>query len=192
MKALRDGNSTHDGRHGDLPFPQGMQPVESQKREGEKMTHTDEEGTDPIDNGSMTTGAWEYDADNVAYALIAGVAETEGLELETIEEVWRRPDWAKWEEAVNAKLRSLDEVHIWNVVKRLAKMNVVSCKWVFKIKKNAASKIDKYKAWLVAHSFTQQLGVDYNNTYAPIVRLASIQLILATAARQDWEVNICI
>ena len=108
MKALHDGDGTHSGRHSDLPFPWGMQPVESQKREGEETMHTDEEGTDPIDNGGMATGAWEYDADNAAYPLIAGIAETEGLEPETIEEAWRWPDWEKWEEVVNAELRSLD------------------------------------------------------------------------------------
>ena len=190
MKALRDSDGTHNGHHGHPPFPRGMQPVESQKREGEETTHADKEGTDPIDNSSMATGAWEYDADNVAYALVAGVTETEGLEPETIEEVRRWPDWAKWEEAVNAELRSLDEAHTWNVVERPAKTNVMSCKWVFKIKKNAAGKIDKYKARLVACGFTQQLSVDYDDTYTPVARLASIRLILAIAARQDWEVDV--
>ena len=174
MKVLYDSDGTHSGHHSDPPFPQGMQPVESQKREGEETTHTDEEGTDPINNGGMVTGAWEYDADNMAYALITSVTEMEGLELEMIEEAWRRPDWVKWEEVVNAKLRSLDEAHTWNVVERLAKTNVMSCKWVFKIKKNATGEINKYKARLIACSFTQQLGVDYNGTYTPVVQLASI------------------
>ena len=117
MKVLHDGNSTHNGCHGDLPFPRGMQLVESQKREGEEMMHSDEEGTYPIDNGGMATGAWEYNADNTAYALVDSITEMEGLEPEMIEEVWRQPDWVKWEEAINAELRSLDKMHTWNVVK---------------------------------------------------------------------------
>ena len=153
MHAIRSGAGIHDGRSGDPPFPRGMQPVENQnKREG---THADDVGTDLADSGSMVIGAWEFDANNAAYALVAGVAETEGLEPETLEEARKRPDWVKWEEAVNAELKSLNEAHTWNVVERPAKTNVVSCKWVFKIKKNTAGEIDKYKAWLVAHGFTQ-------------------------------------
>lgn len=66
----------------------------------------------------------------------------------------------------------------------------MSCKWIFKIKKNTTGEIDKYKAQLVARGFIQQLSVNYNDIYAPIMWLASIQLILAIAARQDWEVDV--
>jgi len=52
--------------------------------------------------------------------------------------------------------------------------NVVDSKWVFHIKQNANGSIDKYKAHLVAHSFTQVYGVDYYETFAPIAKLASI------------------
>jgi len=66
----------------------------------------------------------------------------------------------------------------------------VSCKWVFKIKKNSAGEINKYKARLVAHSFTQQYGVNYDKTYAPVARLALLRLILAIAARRDWDIDV--
>ena len=68
-----------------------MQPVENQNkmREG---THADDVGTNLADSGGMAIGAWEFDADNMAYALVAGVAETEGLEPETLEEARKRPD----------------------------------------------------------------------------------------------------
>ena len=68
--------------------------------------------------------------------------------------------------------------------------NVMSCKWVFKIKKNAAGKINKYKAHLVACGFTQQYGVDYHETYALVARLASLRLILAIAAHHDWDIDV--
>ena len=71
-----------------------------------------------------------------------------------IDEAKTRPDWPKWEDAINAKLKSLDNADTWNMVKRPKDINVVGCKWVFKIKKNTAGKINKYKACLVAHDFT--------------------------------------
>ena len=56
--------------------------------------------------------------------------------------------------------------------------------------KNTAGEIDKYKAWLVAHGFTQQYSINYNETYAPITHLASLHLILTIAAQQDWDVDV--
>jgi hypothetical protein len=60
---------------------------------------------------------------------------------------------------------------------------------VFRIKKDAAGKIERYKAWLVAKGFTQVYGVDYYDTWAPVAKLASIQTILAIAARNDWDIE---
>jgi len=85
---------------------------------------------------------------------------------------------------------SLDEAHTWDVVPWPKNTNIVSSKWVFKIKRNAAGEIDKYKARLIAQGFTQVLGVDYYETYAPVARLTSLRLILAIAARQDWDIDI--
>ena len=86
-------------------------------------------------------------------------------------------------------MKSLADAHTWDVVERPKGTNIVSCKWVFKIKKNAAGEIDKYKAWLVACGFTQQYSVDYNETYAPVARLASLRLILAIAAHHNWDID---
>ena len=76
------------------------------------------------------------------------------------------------------------------MVKRPRNTNIVSCKWVFKIKKNAAGKIDKYKAHLVVCSFIQQYSVNYNEPYVPVARLASLRLILAITSRQDWDIDV--
>jgi hypothetical protein len=67
---------------------------------------------------------------------------------------------------------------------------LVTCKWVFHIKKDTASKIECYKARLVAKGFTQIYGVDYYDTFAPVAKLASIQTILAIAARNDWDIDL--
>ena len=116
--------------------------------------------------------------------------DAEGLEPVTIDDAKRRPDWPKWEEAINAELKSLDDAHTWNVVKCPQNTNIISCKWVFKIKKNSAGEIDKYKAQLVARGFTQQYGVDYDETYAPVACLASLRLIMAITACWDWDIDI--
>ena len=62
-------------------------------------------------------------------------------------------------------------------------------KWVFCNKYKADSSIKKYKACLVAQEFTQVYGLDYFNTYLPVVRLTSICIILAIAVWYDWEIE---
>ena len=170
---LQQGNGTHDGKSGKLIISKGIQTAVVKG----------------IESGDAMT-VWELDDENAVFVLLTGNAETEGLEPTTIEEAKTRPDWSRWEEAINAELKSLDNTHTWNVVDRRKDTNVVSCKWVFKIKKNAVGEIDKYKARLVARGFTQQYSVDYNETYAPVARLTSLRLILVIAAHQNWDIDI--
>ena len=170
---LRQENSTHNGKSGKSIIPKGIQAAIVKG----------------IESGDATI-AWELDNENAVFVLLTGNAEAEGLEPTTIEKTKMRPDWPRWEEAINVELKSLDDTYTWNVVNHPKDTNVVSCKWVFKIKKNAVGEIDKYKACLVACSFTQQYGIDYNETYTLVARLASLCLILAIAACQNWDIDI--
>ena len=87
------------------------------------------------------------------------------------------------------ELQNLKSAGTWEVVERPEGVNVVDSKWVFCLKKNEKGEIVKWKARLVARGFTQVQGVDYFETFAPMARLASIRLILAIAAQNDWEVR---
>jgi hypothetical protein len=60
---------------------------------------------------------------------------------------------------------------------------------MFKIKHGANSEIKRYKARLVTRGFTQTFGVDYNKTFAPIVKFVSILYILALAAIEDMGIH---
>ena len=68
-------------------------------------------------------------------------------------------------------------------------VNIVSNKWVFKIKRQPSGQIEKYKARLVARGFSQQRGIDYYETFAPVVRMESLRILLAIAAHEDLEVH---
>lgn len=92
--------------------------------------------------------------------------------------------------AITAELKSLKEAKTWDVVKYPNRANIISCKWVFKIKQNTVKEINKYKAWLVVKGYSQVQGVDYNETYAPVVWLTSLRMILAMTAYNNWGVEV--
>ena len=65
---------------------------------------------------------------------------------------------------------------------------MIGVKWVYKTKYNADGKVEKHKARLVAKGFSQQLGIDYNETFAPVARLDTVRMILSIAAQKNWKV----
>jgi hypothetical protein len=63
---------------------------------------------------------------------------------------------------------------------------MVDCRWVFKIKHKADDFIDRYKARLVAKEFKQRLGLDYDDTFNPVVKPAIIRLVLSITVSHGW------
>ncbi|KAI1000133.1 hypothetical protein K3495_g8066 [Podosphaera aphanis] len=88
--------------------------------------------------------------------------------------------------AIEEEMVALNRNNTWGVVPRPKDHNVVGSKWVFKIKHKADDTVDRYKARLVAKDFSQQPGIDYDDTYAPIVRFESLRMLLALAAHNRW------
>jgi Reverse transcriptase (RNA-dependent DNA polymerase) len=76
----------------------------------------------------------------------------------------------------------------WILVHPPPSQHVVGCKWVFKIKKRADDTIERYKARLVVKGYHQQ-GVDYNETFSPVVCPTTIYLVFSLAISQQWHVR---
>jgi hypothetical protein len=123
------------------------------------------------------------------YALAAEVSEIEALEPRNLAEAKARPDWPQWKKAIDEELLVLKNAGTWEVVDAPDGINIVGSKWVFRVKKDAAGKIVRYKARLVAQGFSQVPGVDYFDTFAPVARLSSIRAVLAIAAIEDFEIH---
>ena len=68
-------------------------------------------------------------------------------------------------------------------------MNVLGSKWVFRIKLLADGSLDKYKSRLVAQGFNQEEGIDYLETYSPVVRSATVRAVLHLATIMNWELK---
>jgi hypothetical protein len=66
---------------------------------------------------------------------------------------------------------------------------VIDCKWVFKLKQKPDGSIDRYKARLIAKGFKQQYGIDYDETFSPVVKPTTICLLLSLAISNDWAIH---
>ena len=95
----------------------------------------------------------------------------------------------RWRQAMEAEHAALLRNGTWTLVPPPPGRNVIGSRWVFKIKHKADGSIDKYKARLVAQGFTQRYGLDYLDTYSPVVKHATVRLVLALAMSRNWSVH---
>jgi hypothetical protein len=87
-------------------------------------------------------------------------------------------DDVRWHEAMNDEYQALMDNKTWHLVPPRSTRNIIDCKWVYRIKKNADGTIDKYKACLGAKGFKQRCGIDYEETFSTVVKSATIRLVL--------------
>ena len=107
----------------------------------------------------------------------------------TLEEAKSRSDWPKWEEAMNEEIATLRKMNTWELTHLPSDRKPISCRWVYALKRNAQGDIVHYKARLVARGFSQEFGIHYCETFAPVIRLDALQLILAVAVIKGWDMQ---
>jgi hypothetical protein len=99
----------------------------------------------------------------------------------------RSPQWQHWKEAISAEYQALIENGTWELVPRPKDAPVVGSRWVFTIKYDKDGNLSRYKARFVCKGFTQTEGIDYFDTYSPVVHITSLRMILALACKNDWD-----
>ena len=96
---------------------------------------------------------------------------------------------AKWEKAMNEEMVTLDANETWDLVPLPEGKNVIGCKWVYKVKHNTDGIISRYKARLVAKGYAQSYGIDYEETFSPVARMATVCCVIAVAVLKGWVLH---
>jgi hypothetical protein len=133
--------------------------------------------------------ALHEDFHGMEFVFATETADAEALEPRTLAEAKRRPDWPSWEKAIEEELATLKAAGTWKLEDAPPGANIIGSKWVLKAKKDAAGNVVRYKARLVAQGFSQIGGVDYDDTYAPVAKLASTRAVIAMANRLGMEMH---
>lgn len=98
------------------------------------------------------------------------------------------PDAAQWVKAMTEEIGSLRENKTWELVRLPDGRKAIQCKWVFKTKYLPNGDIDKFKARLVAKGYTQKAGIDYTETFSPVVKFETVRIVMAITAADDLEI----
>ncbi|CAL8130910.1 unnamed protein product [Prunus armeniaca] len=95
----------------------------------------------------------------------------------------------EWRDAMTEEINALLKNHTWSLVPSSPSQNLVGCKWVFRIKHHSDGFIERYKARLVAKGFHQHSGIDYTETFNPIIKPTIIRTILNLAISCGWSLR---
>ena len=107
----------------------------------------------------------------------------------TVDEALSGPESKLWKEALDVEMNSLLKNNVWTLETLPEGVIPVGCKFVFKKKIGYDGNIDKYKCRLVALGYSQKFGIDFEETFSPVVRFETIRSIIAFSVQNDFEMH---
>ena len=94
-----------------------------------------------------------------------------------------------WRAAMNEEYTALMHNQTWTLVSPPKQCKPIGCKWVFRVKLKADGSLERYKARLVAKGFNQQEGIDFHETFSPVVKHVTVRTVISLAFSQGWQLR---
>ncbi|GJS32458.1 putative RNA-directed DNA polymerase, partial [Tanacetum coccineum] len=95
---------------------------------------------------------------------------------------------SKWVKAMNLEIEALNWNNTWTITELPKGRKPISHKWIWKIKYKSTGEIERYKARLMAKGFSQKEGIDYEETFSPVVKMVTVRYVLSLAVQNDWNI----
>lgn len=92
----------------------------------------------------------------------------------------------KWRSSASAEFDAQVRNHTWDLVPPSPGLNVIDCRWLFRIKYLPDGTIDKCKSRLVSKGYNQQEGIDYFETFSPVIKSTTFHTVLNVATSRNW------
>lgn len=154
--------------------------------DSESSRESSPEASDPADETYVPDSS-EEDDESLSSNMVSVSYEEDTPQ--NVQEALGGKDAKHWKEAMTSEYESFIDNNCWTLTDRSESHKPVKCKWVFKIKRGLNGELLKYRARLVAKGCTQKYGIDYEETFSPVVRYSTIRTLLALAAEYNMEIE---
>lgn len=111
------------------------------------------------------------------------------VEPNTLDEALSSEYSKQWKESTDSEYNSLLENDTWKLVELPPNRKAVGCRWVFKVKYDSEGNVERFKTRLVAKGYSQRAGVDYDETFSPVVRFTSIRALIAFGVQKNMMIH---
>jgi hypothetical protein len=125
----------------------------------------------------------------ISTCLTVAAGETEPFEPKNLHQAKNDTSWLEWERAMLEEVDSLKQNKTWEIVDPPKDRRVLSGKWVFKLKRGPHGEVLRHKSRWVVRGFTQEDGIDYDETFASVVKPMSYKALFAIGAALDLEIE---
>ncbi|CAA7035663.1 unnamed protein product [Microthlaspi erraticum] len=140
----------------------------------------------PVENTHQMTTRSKNNITKPLTKFSLNVSKTRPYIPTTVNQALRDP---KWRNAMGDEFNAQVRNHTFDLVPPHPHQHVIDTKWIFTLKYLPSGILDRYKARFVARGFKQQQGVDYAETFSPVVKSDTIRLVLQLAVSRSWPIK---
>jgi hypothetical protein len=116
------------------------------------------------------------------------ITDQQSDEPQILKNVMQRSDWSEWHDVMKREFNSLVKNQTWDLVKRL-NQNVIIERWIYKLKKDRDENLIRYKTRWVAHDFKQRHEMNFDETFASVVKFISYKTLMIISAKRGLQIR---